>query len=67
MKIISHSIKINNCQNRKIMEGIMYILCNWEELGDAINEMINFGRGEMNIMEVKDGYILKKNAIKVEE
>ena len=66
MRIIMHSERHDRRPDCNVWDKVMYILCDWDELGNALNETLAFGHGEIIVTEVKDGYIVGNHLMKVE-
>ena len=66
MQIIMHSERQEKWPNSTVWDKVMYIVCDWDELGNALNETLAFGHGEIVVTEGKDGYIVGNHLMKVE-
>ncbi len=67
MQIIMHSERLDGQTDCNVWDKVMYIVCDWDELGNALNETLAFGHGEIVVTEVKDGYIVGNHLMKVEQ
>ena len=66
MEIVKHNKKIKVSETEQQIEKSIYVVATFEELEVALQQAVNFCTGSIDIQELKDGYVVKSESLRIE-